>query len=91
MILRIRLTSHKAELLLLKEDTIVQKHTFLVDTDLSKKIFLEMDVFFRNNGIDPLSLDRVECVSDSCGFTTERIGETVAHTYNYILESKTKK
>ncbi|QQS61613.1 MAG: hypothetical protein IPN70_01635 [Candidatus Moraniibacteriota bacterium] len=91
MVLQIQLTSHLAQLFLIEKEKKIKEHSFPIDTDLSKKLLIEIDAFLKESHRDPFSLERVECVCDSAGFTTERIGETITNTYNFILEMKKSK
>lgn len=64
---------------------------FPIDRDLLKTILEKMDELLRIANIDPLSLDDVMFESIDCGFTAERISESVVNAYRFLLEEKKKR
>jgi tRNA A37 threonylcarbamoyladenosine modification protein TsaB len=89
MILHIVLTAHKAQLELLENGKRRGDREFFVDNNLSNHLLLEIDQLLQEVGVDPTSLKKVLFSAKDCGFTTERIGQTVANTYNFVLTNNT--
>lgn len=87
MIVRIILTSHTAKLNLEEGGDVVCTREFPVNNNLSVHLLGEIDALFQEINRDPLSIKRVEFSANECGFTTERIGQTVANTYNFAIQN----
>jgi len=88
MKLSISLIAHRATLELKDGETLVDSAVFAVDNDLAAHILTEIEALLKKNDIDPLSIEDVETSAENCGFTTERIAQTVANAYNFALNSR---
>ncbi len=86
MKLHIALTSHKAEISLQEGKVKEITREFLVDNDLSQKLLIEIDALLSEAGVTPTGVEGVEYEAHDAGFTTTRIGQVVADTYNFVLK-----
>lgn len=85
MKLCIILTSHRGVVELREGDRILSSREFLVDNDLSQNILMEINGLFKDIGKTPVDIECVEYSATNAGFTTTRIGQMVADTYNFVL------
>lgn len=85
MKLYISLTSHNAEIILREGERVLVIQKFFVDNDLSQKILAEIDEMFEGVGKNPTDIEEVIYEAKDAGFTTERIGQVVSDTYNFVL------
>lgn len=85
MILKIILTSHRANLTLQTSAnrSVVAVREFFVDNDLSSHILTEIDALLKSASVSLKSIERVEYEAKDAGFTTERIGQAVANALTY--------
>lgn len=88
MILHITLVSHIATLELKEGGVVKGTREFTVDNDLAKNLLTEIDALLKDLVVGPLSIERVEYLCKDAGLTTERIGQTVADTYNFVLQKE---
>lgn len=84
----ISLSAHLAEIILKEQEAQVDVSRFGVSNDLSNHLLSNIDALLYRNRIDPLSLERVDFFAKDAGFTTTRIGETVANAYNFALKER---
>lgn len=88
MILNIQLISHKALLELKEHGKVKGAREFAVDNDLASHLLVEIDALLKDVAVEPLSVEKVEYSCKDAGMTTERIGQTVADTYNFVLQKE---
>lgn len=85
MKLFITLMSHKGKVEAWEEDKIIASREFSVDKDLSQKLLTEIDALFLGIKKLPTDISGVEYSAIDAGFTTTRIGQVVADTYNFAV------
>jgi tRNA A37 threonylcarbamoyladenosine modification protein TsaB len=78
------LTKEKVVLYLKDEGRVVDKAEWPEANNLSEKLLLEIDRIIRKNKLERKDIKRIEVKSDiPVGYTTTRIAETVAKTFNF--------
>ena len=90
MEVRIELASHEGNVSVRKGGRVLGSRAFAVDGNLSQNILLEIDALLRETHIAVETLERVECIAHDAGLTTTRIGNVVANTMNFVLQSNKK-
>lgn len=90
MQLHIELASHAGSVSLKSDGRIIASRDFSVDNDLSQKLLLEIDALLASASLEPNTLEKVECTAHEAGLTTTRIGNVVANTMNFVLQSNKK-
>ena len=84
MKLELHLTKDKATLYLKDGRKIIDKVEWLENNNLSQKLLLEIDKIIRKNKLKKEDIKKIEVKSDiPVGYTTTRIAQTVAKTYNF--------
>lgn len=87
MKLYIILTSHKAEIILREGGVERSRREFSVDNDVSQKLLSEIDLLLHEVELNPTQIECVEYSAVDAGFTTTRIGQVIADTYNFALKN----
>jgi tRNA A37 threonylcarbamoyladenosine modification protein TsaB len=84
MKLELYLTQEKATLYLKDGKKIIDRMEWPEKNNLSQKLLLEVDRIIRKNRLKKKDIKKIEIKSDiPVGYTTTRIAETVAKTYNF--------
>jgi len=86
MHLELYLTQDIALLYLKDKKKIIDSSIWLENNNLSQKLLSEIDKIIRKNKLKKEDIQKIEVKSDiPVGYTTTRIAETVAKTYNFAV------
>lgn len=88
MDIHISLRSHKATIVV-REDSVKRASLeCAIDNNLSAVLLENVESLLRSCGVRAVNINRVTFSSQEAGFTSERIGRTIANAYNFVLDSQ---